>query len=277
MIEAPVGYQCPTCVRQYARRTGQGRLPFGGRQVANPRTTSVVLIAINVVAWVALLLTGSASSPLLDALALHPDGICVSLANPGSYYPGVDAAVCARLGTAAQWFPGVLNGALWQLLTSGFAHLQIWHLAGNMLSLWFVGPPLEQILGRARFLTLYFVSMLAGSVAVVWLSDSGTTTLGASGAIFGLLAAMLVLAYRTKSNVSWIWKWIGLNIIITVLGIGFISWQGHLGGFIGGLAVTAALVFTPGARERRSTIQWALVAVIGFGLAALTAAAVLVR
>ncbi len=277
MIEAPVGYQCPACVQASARRTGQGRLPFGGKIVANPQTTSTVLIGINVAVWVAILLTGVGASQLVDLLALHPQGICVSLGTPGSYYPEADAAGCASLGAAAMWYPGVLSGAVWQLITSGFVHLQIWHLAGNMLSLWFVGPPLERILGRARFLTLYLVSLLAGSVAVVWLSDPRTTTLGASGAIFGLLGAMLVLAYRTKSDVGWIWKWIGLNVVITVLGIGFISWQGHLGGFLGGLAVTAALAFTPGPRPRRSKTQVALVGGIVLALVALTLAAAFVR
>lgn len=235
----------------------------------------MVLIGINVLVWVAILLTGSNGSPLIDLLALHTNGICVSLDNPGSFYPQADAATCARLGSVAQWYPGVLSGAFWQLITSGFAHVQIWHLAGNMVSLWFVGPPLERILGRARFIALYFVSLLAGSVAVLWLSGPNTTTLGASGAIFGLLAAMLIMAYRTKSDVSWIWKWIGLNVIITVIGFGFISWQGHLGGFIGGLAVTAAIAFTPGSRDRRGAVQWALLGGIVAVLAAVIALAVL--
>ena len=96
-------------------------------------------------------------------------------------------------------------------------------------------------------------SALAGSTAVMWLSGEQVQTLGASGAIFGLLGAFLVLARKVGGNLQPILMILGVNLVITVAGSSFISWQGHLGGLVGGLLTTAVIVYSP--RERRGTWQ----------------------
>ncbi len=104
-----------------------------------------------------------------------------------------------------------------------------------------------------RFLALYLVSALAGSTAVMWLSGEQVQTLGASGAIFGLLGAFLVLARKVGGNLQPILMILGINLVITVAGSSFISWQGHLGGLVGGLLATAVLVYSP--RQHRGRYQ----------------------
>ena len=96
--------------------------------------------------------------------------------------------------------------------------MQIWHIGFNMLALWILGPQLEMVVGRARFLALYLLSALAGSALVFWASPEYQATLGASGAIFGLLGALLVVAYKVGGDVRGILMWLGLNAVITFWG-----------------------------------------------------------
>jgi membrane associated rhomboid family serine protease len=130
-----------------------------------------------------------------------------------------------------------------------------------MVALWVLGPQLEAVLGRTRFLAVYFLSGLAGSVLVYWLSGISTPTIGASGALFGLMGALLVVVYKVHGDVRSILMWIGLNFVITFLAP-FISWQGHLGGFIGGLLIAAAFVYAPKANRSR----WQLAAGVALGV-----------
>ena len=122
-----------------------------------------------------------------------------------------------------------------------------------MLMLFLLGPQLEQILGRARFLALYFVSLLGGSAAVMAFSEPYLSTLGASGAIYGLMGGLLLLAWRHKGDVRGILIWIGLNVALSFTWAG-ISWQGHLGGLVGGLGVALILVFLPKQQRRTSPV-----------------------
>jgi membrane associated rhomboid family serine protease len=258
MIEAPVGYQCPDCVEVASRRAGVGILPFGGRASRDPRTTSRVLVGLNGLVWLAILLTGSSGSLVMQWLALHPVGVCLST-DPGSYFPGVGQAGCTMLGAEGNWVPGVATGAWWQLVTSAFVHISPLHILGNMAAVWFIGPPLEAILGRTRFLAVYVVSLIGGSTAVMWLSEPESTTLGASGAVFGLLGSLLLLTIRGKGDVRGVLMWLGINLAITVFGASLISWQGHLGGLVAGLAVTGILLTVPRATPRRSLVQWSVI------------------
>lgn len=251
MIDAAVGFQCPDCVRQGSRETRQHELPYGGRRVADPRRTTVVLIAVNVVVFVLV----SLRSGLSDLLSLTPAGICLSVSDPGSYYPSATQAVCEVLADG-EWVPGVATGRWWQVLTSMFLHTSLWHLGMNMLALWFVGQNLEVVLGRARFLAVYLVSGLFGSAAVMWLSDPASATLGASGAVFGLFGALLLLAWRVRGNVRQLLYVMAINAAISF--IPGVSWQGHLGGFVGGVVVTAIILFAP--RTHRAQVQWSGIA-----------------
>jgi membrane associated rhomboid family serine protease len=137
---------------------------------------------------------------------------------------------------------GVAHGEWWRLFTSMFLHASFFHLAVNMYSLYFVGSIMEQVIGRWRFLLLYLASGLAGSAgALVW--SPLTPTVGASGAIFGILGGLFILERRrhiaTGGQVAGI---IVLNLVITFAFSGSISVGGHVGGLIGGTVLMLALL-----------------------------------
>ena len=252
MRDAAVGFHCPSCVAEGSKSTRQARAPYGGTRSGNPALTSYALIGINVAVWLAVLGTGWSESRLVTRLALVPRGICESLAQPGSFYRTGTEVGCDSVGRDGRWVPGVADGAYWELITSAFMHVQPWHIASNMLALYLFGPQLEAILGRARFLVVYLVSGLTGSAVVFWLAAPDGYTLGASGAIFGLLGAVLVLVRKTGGDVRSVLALLAINVVLT-FAIPNISWQGHLGGFLGGLVVTGVLVYAP--RERRTLVQ----------------------
>jgi membrane associated rhomboid family serine protease len=254
MRDASVGFHCPSCVAEAAKTTRVARTAYGGQRTGNPQLTSQILIGINVAVWALIVATGGAASVWVDRLALWREDVVFS----------------SQSGQLIN-VPGVSDGAYWQLLTSAFTHVEVWHIGFNMLALWFLGPPLESALGRVRFLALYLGSALSGSVLVFWFAPVAGYTLGASGAIFGLMGGLLLVALKVRGNVQQILMWIGLNFVITVVGRGFISWQGHLGGFLGGLAIGAVLIYAP--RVRRTTWQ-----VVGLGgIAVVLLLAVLLR
>ena len=268
MRDAAVGFHCPSCVAEGAKSTRQGRTPYGGRRTGNPALTSLVLIGANVAVWLAIMATGGRGSRLVDQLALTARGRCEDLGG-GGYYPHAPEQACA-VRNGVTWVSGVSDGAWWQLVTSMFTHVEVWHLGFNMLALWFLGPQLELAVGRLRFLALFMLSGLAGSAVVYWFADAQVQTLGASGAIFGLLGALLVVAIKVGGNVSQLGIWLLLNAVITFT-FPNISWQGHLGGFLGGLAVGAVLVYAP--RKGRTGWQAAGLALV----ALLVVAAILAR
>jgi membrane associated rhomboid family serine protease len=237
MQPAAVGFQCPSCVREGAKGTRSARTAYGGERSANPALTSQVLVALNVLVWLLIQVTGGRRSSLVDELALTPLGGVFSLR---------DGSLLTITG---------VSDAPWQLLTSVFTHVSLIHIGFNMLVLWSLGPQLELAVGRLRFLAIYLLSGLAGSAAVLWLSASTSTTLGASGAIFGMLGALLVIAVKVRGDVRGIATWIAINLVITFVLPLNISWQGHLGGLAGGLLVGAAIVYAP--RERRFLWQLA--------------------
>ncbi len=252
MIPGPVGFQCPDCLSAGLKHTRQNQLPYGGTRVKNPRLTSIVLIAINAVIFLLIALVPSLN--LANLLSLIPQGFC-----PISDQQLVLLGQQECIASGYTWIPGVATGAPWQIITSGFTHMELMHIGFNMLALWFLGPPTEQIFGRARFLALYLGSVLAGSAMVMALTDPYTSTLGASGAIFGLMI-------KHQGNVSTILMWLGINVAITVLNLSSISWEGHLGGLMGGAAIAAVLLYLP--KKYRKTWQWpALAAVFLISLA----------
>ena len=269
MRSAAVGFQCPSCVKEGARTTRSAQGRFGGAPSSSPMLTAQVLIGLNALVYLLILATGGSASRLIDWLALMPRSRCVSTVHPGSYLPGATEAACRAVhGTA--WVPGVGDGAYWQLVTTLFTHVQIWHIAFNMVALWVLGPQLEAVLGRARFLAVYVVSGLTGSALVYWLSDPGSSTVGASSALFGLMGALLILVIRMRGQVNQVVMWIGLNFVFTVLGSGSISWQGHVGGFVGGSALTLLLIYAP--RNRRALWQWLAVGLVLVAVVAAVAA-----
>ena len=137
------------------------------------------------------------------------------------------------------------------------------------MDVYFLGPMLENVLGRARFVALYLVSGIGGSATVMLLSDANGQTVGASGAIFGLMGALAVIALKVRGQVQSILGWIGLNLVFTFT-ISGISWQGHLGGLVSGAVLGVAMAYAP--RAKRSAVQWTAVgAVLVFSLLAVAA------
>lgn len=237
MREAAVGFQCPDCVSQGARQTRSGRAAYGGMRPTRPGAASLALIGLNVAVWVAILATGWTESDLLREIWLVPYQVS--------------------------------EGRFYELLSSAFTHVEIWHIGFNMLALWMLGPELERALGWVRFLALYLLSALAGSVCVLWLSGELVPTVGASGAIFGLMGGLVVIAHKVHGDISGLVGWIGANAVLTFV-VPNVSWQGHLGGFVGGAAVAAILVYAP--KEHRTMVQ---AAGLGGVLLVLAAATVL--
>jgi membrane associated rhomboid family serine protease len=263
MQDAAVGFQCPECVAAGKKATRSGRTAFGGLRPTNASVTTGVLIAINAAVWLAILVTGGSGSRLVDLLGLRPSGLCL-LGN--NVYNAPQAACAAQNGT---WLPGVADGAWWQLVTSGFTHVTITHIAFNMLALWVIGPQLELVFGRVRFLALYLLSLLVASAVVLWASGEYQLTLGASGAIYGLFGALIVVARRVGGDMRALWGLIAVNVLIT-FAVPNISWQGHLGGFVGGVVVAGILAYSP--RQRRTAYQSAgLVAVLALTVLAIIA------
>jgi membrane associated rhomboid family serine protease len=247
MNPASVGFQCPECVKEGARSTRQGRTAYGGVRPATPGRVTLTLIALNVLVFVLVQATGGGTGTALPRLALIPVG---------------DVYLVDGRPTVVD---GVSDGAVWQLVSAMFTHVELWHIGFNMLALYILGPQLEMVLGRARFLALYLLSGLTGSAFVYWLAAERSVTVGASGAIFGLMAALLIVAVKVRGDVQGLLTLVAVNVVITVLGAGFISWQGHLGGFVGGLLLALLLVYAP--RTRRTTWQVAGLAAVGVLLA----------
>ncbi|AWW38606.1 rhomboid family intramembrane serine protease [Streptomyces cadmiisoli] len=238
MVSASVGFQCPECVRGAA---GTGHAPgasrprtiAGGTVAADPRLLTKLLIVINLAVFVLVRVRPS----LLGSLVLI-----------GEWPP-------APWGSTE----GVAEGEWYRLITSMFTHEAVWHIAFNMLSLWWLGGPLEAALGRARFLTLYLVSGLAGGALTYLLEGPSTASLGASGAIFGLFGATAVLMRRLNYDMRPVLVLLAINLIFT-FGWSNIAWQAHIGGLVAGLVMGYAMVHAP--RERRTLVQYGTCAVV---------------
>jgi len=225
-----VGVQCVDCVREATSAQRTGRTAYGGvlRPDGRPVAT-IAFIALCVVAHVAQYTV--------------PD-------------------------FTDRWFYSPFWGHVepWRFLTSGFLHSEgsILHIVLNMVALWAVGPYLELQLGRARFVTLYLLSELGGSVVVLLSAALGWSTwyggvVGASGAVFGLFGAAFVVMWRSGHPAQGILGIIAVNMVFSFVVPG-ISWQGHLGGLVVGALVAAAYAFAP--RERRRLVAVVLPVVV---------------
>lgn len=168
----------------------------------------------------------------------------------------------------------------WRFLTTAFLHGSLVHLAFNMWALWVCGSVLEPMLGRWRFATLYGLCALGGSVAIYlhaaltgWgtLTESWITpTVGASGAVFGLFAAIFVIQRRLGRDTSQILGLLVINLVISFVGAN-ISWQGHLGGLVTGAVVAALFAWAP--RQHRLAVTVTGCVVVAALLVALVALA----
>lgn len=156
----------------------------------------------------------------------------------------------------------------WRLLTSVFLHASFWHIGLNMLALWMIGRSLEPLLGHTRFVVLYLLSGIGGSVGVALLAP-GTWVVGASGAVFGLLGALLVIGRHIGANITGILIVLGINLVIGFLPGYNIAWQAHLGGLLVGALI--GLIFARTRTRAARPAQILLVVATGLGLLALLA------
>ncbi|MEV6928389.1 rhomboid family intramembrane serine protease [Dactylosporangium sp. NPDC051485] len=263
MNEASVGFQCPECVREGSRTQRQARTAFGGGQSGTRGTVTITLIVINVMVFLFSLV--SAGRHAAESVAGGGLGGLLGGSNPLTEWGALTPYLATRthVRVAGNTFA---DGDWYQLFTSMFLHYGLLHLGLNMWALWVLGRPLETALGRLRFLALYLLSGIGGGIAVLLLGAPNGATAGASGAVFGLFAALIVVLRRMKASIAGILPVLVLNLIFS-FSISGVSWQGHIGGLITGGIVAFGFAYAP--RERRNAIQIATVVatLVLFGIA----------
>ena len=236
---APVGIRCPD---HSGKGTGPTRVARTVRRASAEGAGAVVtrtLVALNVGVYLAQLGEGAGMN-----------------ANSGWIFEK-GALVGPRIMYGDQVIEGIQGGEWWRLLTAAFLHYGPLHLGLNMLALWWFGGVVEQALGRGRFLMLYLVSGLAGSAGAL-LVHPHDVTVGASGAIFGIMGALLVLEWQaTGSVMGQAMTLIALNLVFTFT-MSNISIGGHLGGLAGGILGTLAL-----ARFGRGHAAYGRIGIVG--------------
>ncbi|MFC4018627.1 rhomboid family intramembrane serine protease [Micromonospora sp. GCM10011542] len=251
MREASVGHQCPECVNEGRRSVRPARTAFGGGAAGRHGYVTKALIAVNVL----LMLLSIASDRGGDA-AVGGSGFggllggSTPLTDWGSVY-----------GLAPPGFPpnGIADGDYYRLLTAMFLHYGVIHLLLNMWALWVLGRSLEANLGPLRFAALYLVAGFGGNVAAYLFSAQNAATAGASTAIFGLFAALIIIERKMGRDISQVLPILVINLVFTLTVPG-ISIPGHLGGLVVGGAMALVLAYAP--RGRRTLVQFGGGAVI---------------
>ncbi|GAA3055153.1 rhomboid family intramembrane serine protease [Kitasatospora albolonga] len=247
MVSASVGFQCPECVREGHQGAREARTRYGGAPALDRALVTKVLIGLNLLVF---LLTEYLRPELGADLELwsvsypyRPDGLA---AGPHEWY---------------------------RLVTAMFVHAGVMHVALNMVSLWVLGPQLERVLGRWRFLGLYVASGLAGGACTYALGGVRVESVGASGAIFGLLGATVVLFKANRAPLRPVMTLLVVNLVITfalarpnLSGV-VIDWKAHVGGLLAGVVTGVGLMYAP--RAHRNLVQ-------GLTVAGVVAAALLV-
>lgn len=211
MNTAAVGFQCPECVREGNKSIRQARTVFGGR-VGTDANVTKVLIALNVVMFVAQLANRDVTRDLL----MLP-------------------------------FAVAFGGEWYRTLTSAFLHDTgfLLHIGFNMYALLAFGSQLERLLGGVRYIVLYLVAALGGSVATYLFMNPLGGSLGASGAVFGLFGAAFVLGRKLRTDTSQIVFLIAINLAIGFAARGYINNYAHVGGLVTGAAVAFAYAHAP--------------------------------
>lgn len=201
MVPAPVGFHCRNCVQQAQARI---RIP----RAFAPRVTYAILalcVGLQVLGFLGL----GTSTKFLQEFSLYPYAVAV--------------------------------GDTYRLVSAIFVHSSWIHLGMNMLMLWVLGRTLEQVLGAARFFAVFLISGFGGAVASYWFNDPNSIGIGASGAIFGLFAAMFVFGREHRVNTQEIVGVIGLNLVLGFV-IPGVDWHAHLGGLVVGAVVGWGLI-----------------------------------
>lgn len=228
MTAAAVGFQCPECLREGRKTVRQARTIAGAPVTADSPVTRLLLgLNVGIFLLVFLGAGGQGVNSLVNRFVMDP----IAIARDGESY---------------------------RLLTATFLHADMLHIGFNMYALLMLGDQVERVLGRWRYIALYFVAGLGGSVASYFFGTSAS--LGASGAIFGLFGALFVIQRRLRADTSQILVVLLLNLFIAVA-IPRIDWRAHVGGLITGAIVTAGYVYL-GRGRNRAPLHAAVVAVV---------------
>jgi membrane associated rhomboid family serine protease len=254
MTAAPVGYQCPDCVRE-ARQSAPRQRMRVRFLIGRPGSFTTALLFVNIAVFL----------------------VEVSLGGPGSLFDGPSAGRLIQLGAMVP--PYIARTGLapehyqfWRLITAMFLHIGLIHLAFNMYALYLFGYLIENAFGKARYIAIYFVAGFLGNVASFAFGQAISVGAGASGAIFGLLGAWIAYNYRRRgsalaeANLRWALILIGLNTFIA-LSFHSIDWRAHLGGLVGGV-LAGWLVEGFGPRRIQPYVQYGgLIALTLIGVA----------
>lgn len=236
MTAAPVGFHCPECVAQGNKSVRQGKTVLGGAVRERGDVVTKTLIGINVVVWLFGLVIGT-NGPLARDLALASQGII--------NWTEVTARFGLVLGSQQDLYSiGVADGEWYRLLTVAFVHEEIWHIGMNMLALWILGSALEPVLGRWRFISLYLISALGGSAASLSAASPYFVSVGASGAVFGLMGALFVIMRKLGRQTGAVVAILGINVVFGFMVQG-IDWRAHLGGLAMGSLLAAVFAYVP--------------------------------
>jgi membrane associated rhomboid family serine protease len=239
MTPTPVGMRCPECARE---RT---KVKTVGSRSSTPTVTQI-LIAINVIVFFAETATGA---PLGGGGGLNGSTVYI---HGLLFGPSISQ-----------------NHEYWRLVTAGFLHDGLLHILFNMVFLYFMGQVLEPAIGRLNFIAVYAASLLAGSFGAL-LFQPQALTVGASGACFGVLGALIVVS-RARGISIW-QSGLGLTLAINIvfsLSVQGISIGGHIGGVVGGL-ITGWLIVE--LAERRRMQSAALLGCVAVGAISVIAA-----
>ena len=245
MRSASVGFQCPECVRSGNKDVRQARTIFGAQAsgAAGMPVVTIGLVVLNFAVYAAELMRHSVVDKLgmlSDAMRGPNNALYETMPSPPPGYHPI----------------GVAHGEWYRLITSAFVHilpnqppLGPLHILFNMATLWMFGVVVEQQIGRVRFLAAYLLSALGGSVLCYYLTAPYTQSIGASGAIFGLIGLYFVLSRKLHFDPLGARRQLMAAVLWLVLASRFTSWQGHLGGLVTGVLVGIVLVYAPRARQ----------------------------
>lgn len=241
--EASVGFQCVVCVSEGRSQVRSATTIAGARVQQGTPVVTYVLLGVNVALY------------LLTAVLARS-----VMGNSSSDF----------FGQFSLWPVGVAEGGWGRLVVSGFLHYGLLHLALNMYALFVLGRELEVALGRWRYGALYAVSLLGGSTSVMLFENPVSATVGASGAVFGLMGGLAVVLLKLRRSPVPVFTVIAINVVISITVPG-ISLFGHLGGLVAGAAAAGVLLHAP-AGPRRTQLQvaglvaLAVVLVVAVGL-----------
>lgn len=214
MISAAVGFQCPECVRGANKGVREPRTVTGATVRQTTGLVTMAIIVVNVLIFVAV----QGSDTLANQLSLTP----ISVDDDG-----------------------LMQGGWHRLITAAFVHEEPLHIGMNMIALWLFGRPLEAILGWGRFLAAYLICALGGStLSYLFMSYQGPGSIGASGAVFGLVGALVVVDRQLRANPTGVTVYLAIMLLPGFV-VSNIDWRGHIGGLLTGAVLGALFAYAP--------------------------------